>query len=147
MRDPSELPHPKLRTACFWVLFAAWPAFWTLFDLWLARRGRLEIDGFSGSVLAGFAFCGSLLAVVTSLAYLIGKLLFQETQREQSWRLARVEKRITGAESVAVFFDEDGRFSPPDRRPPLAVVPDGSGAATSRWNRRVHPRKGPERPT
>jgi hypothetical protein len=130
MRDPSELPHHKLRLACFWVLF-------------LVPAGMRVIDHVWHPVW--YEQLDDVAAVMLSAAFLIGKVLYQETQREQSWRLARVERRVCGAESVAPFFSDEGRVIPPVP-PRLQAVPGDSGAANRGLGRDVRRPSSPHAP-
>ena len=130
MRDPSELPHHKLRLACFWVLFLVPISMRVIDHIWHPVWYE-QVD--------------DVAAVMLSAAFLIGKVLYQETQREQSWRLARVEKRVCGAESVAPFFSDEGRVIPPATAR-LQAVPDGSGGASPISGRGVRTPSSPHGP-
>lgn len=104
MRDLSGLPHAKMRAAIFWILFLSWPAMRVTRHVchpqWL---GTMEDIG----------------AIVTATAWLYGKLLFQDAQRETTERLNELGERIDGwARSLNRL--QPGLIPP---RPRLAAVP------------------------
>src|SRR5258706_6705883 len=81
MHDLGKLPHPKTRAAIFWILFLAWPAMRVTRHVWGPEWLSLAED-------AG--------AVLTALAVLTGKYMFQNTQRDVCERLNGVERKVEG---------------------------------------------------
>jgi hypothetical protein len=116
VRDDYDLPSQRLRSAIFWVLFLTWPGLRVVDHLWHPAW----MDDVSDTA-----------ALMTALAFLLGKMLYQNTQKELGWRLRRVESRVMGAESLAPFFN-NGRITSPVK-PVLQAVRDDSRGARPRW--------------
>jgi hypothetical protein len=114
--DRNAFPHAKLRAAIFWIVFVMWPPLIAIGQEWHPWW---------------WWYIADVGATATSTLFLVGKMAFQDTQKEFGWRLRRVESRVMGAESVAPFFAEDGRIRAPVKPPPgLRVVQDDSGGAS-----------------
>ncbi len=112
MRDRNAFPHARVRVAIFWILILTWPALRVIGHLW--RPGNWYADAEDTG------------AALTLLAFLLGKLLFQDTQRKVCERLDQVEQRVHGYdEALSQFSPEPVRL----RRPSLGVVRDGTSAA------------------
>ncbi len=78
MRD---LPHRRVRAAIFWILIATWPVFRVAEHLW-------QPDWYGDAE--------DVAASLTVLAFLLGKVLWQDTQRKVCRRLEQVERKIEG---------------------------------------------------
>ena len=86
MTDRDGLPHERIREALFWILFASWPLYFLTF--WIVQEAPgptpVELLLLIGSVNAG----------MTAMAYLLGKFLYQDTQRELSHRTAENGRKL-----------------------------------------------------
>ena len=82
MRDRNAFPHARVRVAIFWVLILTWPALRVIAHLW-----------HPGDWWADAEDTGAALSL---LAFLLGKLLFQDTQRAVCQRLDQVERKVEG---------------------------------------------------
>jgi len=81
MRDRNALPHAGVRAGIFWVLILTWPAFRVVEQLWHP---------------GWYADAEDIGAALTLLAFLLGKFLFQDTQRKVVERLDHLERKVEG---------------------------------------------------
>jgi len=97
LRDRSTLPHARLRAAIFWILFLLWPSQRVVCHIWQPRW---------------ISHAADIGAAITALAFLLGKFLFQDTQKELSQRTSQLETLLgqvrDGLASVGVTRREPG---------------------------------------
>ncbi len=116
MRNRKPLPHARLRAAIFWILIATWPVFRVAEHLWHPDW---------------YADAEDIAASLTVLAFLLGKVLWHDTQRKVCRRLEEVEQRVHGYDEALT------QFCPEPVSPSLAVVRDDTSATKARPSRRA----------
>jgi len=81
LKDRNPLPHNRVRLAIFWILILTWPTFRVTEHFWQP---------------GWYTDAEDVAAALTVMAFLLGKLLFYDTQRAVCERLEQVERKVEG---------------------------------------------------
>src|SRR5258706_5080561 len=98
MTDREALPHDRVRLAICWILILTWPAFRIAEQMWHP---------------SWYDDAEDVAAALTAMAFLLGKFLYQNTQRKVCERLEQVERKVEGYDEAWDLLAPLGRFNGP----------------------------------